>query len=81
MKTTLTTPFFSSTFRALFINLTFAFKNCQNSFLRGHPLVHSGLENTRILEVKAVRLGFCPFDLGNIYIEENKKPGLLFLSS
>ena len=26
----------------------------------GSPLVHSGLHNTWILEVKAVRLGFCP---------------------
>ena len=36
----------------------FAFKNCQNSW--GYPLFHSGLQNTWILELKAVRLMFSP---------------------
>ena len=41
-------------------------------------LVHSGLRNTWILEVKTARLGFCPFNSGNIHIEESKKPGFTF---
>ena len=44
MKTRLITPSFLSAFRALFSNLFFAIENCQNSFIWGLPLVHSGLQ-------------------------------------
>ena len=44
----------------------------------GSPLAHYGLQNTWILEVKAVRLGFVPFDSENIHIEESKKAGFTF---
>ena len=57
----------------------FAFENCQNSFSGVPPSVHSGLPNTWILEVKALRLGFCPRSIQEKYIlRESKKPGFTF---
>ena len=38
----------------------FCILNLSKFIFLGHPFVHSGLQNTWILEVKAVRLGFCP---------------------
>ena len=47
-------PFFSPAF----------WENCQKLFHWVFPLVHSGLQKTWILEVKAVRLGSCPIRFG-----------------
>ena len=64
------------------MKLIFAFENCQNSFSWGPPFGTFCLQNTLILEVKAVRLGFCLlfclFDSGKIHIDDNKKPGFTF---
>ena len=61
MKTRQMIPFCHLLFEfELFRKLTFAFENCQYPFSWGPPLVHSGLQNTWKLTVKAVRLGFCP---------------------
>ena len=55
------TPFFHLFFALeLFVILIFVFENCQNSFSWGAHFGHSGLQNTWILEVKAVRSEFCP---------------------
>ena len=62
----------------LFVIFIFVFENCQNSFSWGSPLVHSGLPNTWILEVKAVRSEFCLVRFRNIHIKESQKPGFTF---
>ena len=56
------TTFFSSTFTSLtVIDIHFLYlKIIKIHFHVVRPLVHSGLHNTCILEVKAVRLEFCP---------------------
>ena len=69
--------------------ICFSSPNCLwNSFLQlkiikihfyGLPaLVHSGLQNTWILEVKAVRLGFCTVWFRKHTLEESKKTGFIF---
>ena len=50
-------------FNKIYQHQTLISSNCLGTsflLLWGHPLVHFGLQNTWILEVKAVRLGFCP---------------------
>ena len=57
METRRITPFFSSTFSALTVcNIHFVFETSQNSFSCGPPLVHSGQQNTSILD-KSYRFG------------------------
>ena len=72
-------PIFFQRFKLwLFVIFIFVFENCQNSFSWGLPLVHSGLQNTWILEVKAVRSEFCLVRFRNIHIKESQKPGFTF---
>ena len=83
MKTRFMTPFFSSAFRALTVKKPhFCILNLSKFIFLGHPFVHSGLQNTWILEVKAVRLGFCPIRFKkDTHWEKWKNQVLLFLLS
>ena len=65
----------------LWYSFVYLFENCQNSFLWGLPFVHSGPQNTWILEVQAVRSEFCLVRFRNIHIKESKKPRFTFSSS
>ena len=54
-------------------NSFFHLKNVKIHFYEVPPFFHSGLQNTWILEVEAMR--FVPFNSENIHNEESKKPG------
>ena len=75
-------PFFSSSFWALTVcDLHICiWKLSKFIFMEPPPFVHSGLQNTWVLEVKAVRSDFVVFNSGNINIKESKKPGFTFFS-
>ena len=79
MKTRQLSPFFYLLFEPNCLGNSFLYLKIAKILFHGvSPLVHSGLQNASIFEVKAVRLGFCPVRFRNIHIEENKKLSFTF---